>query len=324
MLRTKTLITDIKEVPSPWVFNYYLHLPEVLNGQDIMVKSVFNPKDKRPSMSIFVSRKREYRYYDHSTGSQGSKIDLIMTLFKLGFSDAVDKIIEDYNQYLLDAGDSKIQQFQQRAKYQVIDYERRKWTVLDRDYWTSYRIGSHELNKYNVSGLASYTLSNGTNQLRVEGKMIYGYFTSSGELYKTYQPRASERRFMKIKQHIQGLDQLKYETDTLIITKALKDIICLDVMDLGVEAVAPDSENMLLPALMIETLKGKYKHIITLMDNDAAGIASMEKYHESYNLPYIISPLEKDPSDSIKIRGINQTRATFKTLIEQCIKHISE
>ena len=314
MIRTKNLIADINDVPSQWVFNYYLDVGETLTGQDVMIKSVFNPKDKRPSMSIYVTKGREYKFCDHSTGTKGSKIDIVMLLFNLSFSSAIDKIVTDYNIFLKKNKDG-VPEVKEHPKYRVSDYQRRKWTVLDKDYWTAYHISSKDLLHYNVYPLSSYKLSNGTHDFNIEGNMIYGYFSASGLLYKVYQPRAKERRFMKMHSYIQGIDQLEYKQDTLIITKALKDVICFHVMDM--EAIAPDSENTMLPDYFVEDLKSKYEKIVVIMDNDDAGIRAMQKYKELYGFEYIVSPLEKDPSDSIKVHGIDRVTETLTTLIKQ-------
>ena len=39
MISTKTLITDVHSIPSTWVFDYYLDLPEKLAGQDVKITS---------------------------------------------------------------------------------------------------------------------------------------------------------------------------------------------------------------------------------------------------------------------------------------------
>lgn len=53
MISTKNLITNVTDVPIEWVFEYYLNLSEKLNGQDVKILSVFNAKDKVPSMYIY-------------------------------------------------------------------------------------------------------------------------------------------------------------------------------------------------------------------------------------------------------------------------------
>ena len=74
-------------------------------------------------------------------------------------------------------------------------------------------------------------------------------------------------------------------------------------------AIAPQSESTIISAGTIEKLRERFCTIITLMDNDEAGLKSMAKYRELYGLRGIIIPTElkaKDPSDIIKLHGINE------------------
>ena len=101
MFNTKQLVFTEKDVPSNWVFEYYLDLPEKLTGQDVKIKSIFNPNERTPSMCIFVDQiNAQYKYKDFSSGKFGSKIDLVKELFHVGYPGAVEKIIEDFNSFI--------------------------------------------------------------------------------------------------------------------------------------------------------------------------------------------------------------------------------
>ena len=76
--------------------------------------------------------------------------------------------------------------------------------------------------------------------------MIYGYYDKMGEIYKIYQPKQKSLKFIKVKSHLQGLDQLKYNKDFLIICSSLKDALCVLSFNFGLEAIAPDSENTMI------------------------------------------------------------------------------
>ena len=107
MISTKNLTIHIDSIPSTWVFEHYLDLPEKLAGQDVKITSIFNPAERTPSMCIFVDKvSNQYRYKDFSTGKGGSKIDLIKELYDNvdTYSKAVFKIIEDFNLYVLKHG----------------------------------------------------------------------------------------------------------------------------------------------------------------------------------------------------------------------------
>ena len=84
MFNTKHLILEESDVPSYWVFQYYLDLPEQLTGQDIKIKSIFNPADKDPSMVIFYAEQDGiYRFKDFSSGQYGDAIDIVQHMYTL-------------------------------------------------------------------------------------------------------------------------------------------------------------------------------------------------------------------------------------------------
>jgi len=101
MLSTKNLIIHESQVPSYWVFHYYLNLDRPLTGQTEKIRSIFNPGEKTPSMCIYVDKSvMQYKFKDFSTGKQGSKIDIVMILFNMSYGEAVTKLIDDYNKYV--------------------------------------------------------------------------------------------------------------------------------------------------------------------------------------------------------------------------------
>ena len=98
MFNTKNLVIEGSDVPSYWVFQYYLNLSETLTGQDVKIKSIFNPSERTPSFCIYVDKSiMQYKFKDFSTGKNGNKIDLVKLMFNLEYPDAMKKIVEDYN-----------------------------------------------------------------------------------------------------------------------------------------------------------------------------------------------------------------------------------
>ena len=69
MFNTKNLVTSERDIPSYWVFRYYLKLDEELTGQDVKIKSVWNPSERTPSFCLYVDKSKMcYMYKDFSTG----------------------------------------------------------------------------------------------------------------------------------------------------------------------------------------------------------------------------------------------------------------
>jgi hypothetical protein len=323
MLNTKTLIVDLFEIPREWVFEYYLNLNDKLTGQDIKIKSIFNNNDKTPSMSIYCSSNNIYKYKDFSTGKAGDGLNLVQELFNLSSrGETAHKIISDYNNYIALHNISEIKPLIKKAKYKINDFTIRQWTNLDEKFWTKFKIDSVDLEYYNIKPLANYKLvkndEDGFKEQIIKNYNIYGYFRKDGSLYKIYQPYLKDYKFIKIMDYIQGSDQLKMNVPYLIICSSLKDVIAFSKLGYNnAEAVAPDSENTIIPEHVINAYKFKYKNIATLFDNDSAGIESMKKYNKKYDIPFIILNMSKDLSDSIKDFGLIKTRTMLTPLLKE-------
>jgi hypothetical protein len=324
MLSTKNLVNDFKDVPHTWIFEHYCKLREKLKGQDVMIRSPFNTKDHTPSFHIFWSTiKGKYLYHDFSTGNKGDAMDMIKALNQLPFSRAAQLIVDDYNQYGLQHKTGyAAEEFKEHERYKVTSLTKRKWNTLDQQFWTQFNIGSRLLEKHCVFPLESYVMSkmeDGVEKsITITGDYLYGYFTKTGELYKIYQPKTRDRKFIKVKNYIQGSEQLS-DNDFLLITSSLKDIMSIKSLNLRIDLVAPDSENTMIPKEIMQKWRKKYKRIIVLFDNDEAGIKSMRKYREEYQTPALLLTLSKDPSDAVRDHGPRKVQERLVPLIDQSI-----
>lgn len=328
MLRTKSLISEITEVPRVWIFEHYLTLPEPLTGQDVKIKSPFNPAEKNPSFFVYYSKTAfQYKYKDFSTDAQGDAISLVKLLFNLSTRGlAVHKIIDDYNKYLSANPDSaKRREFKIEKKYKVTAFTPRGWNQIDKKFWMKFHINSKMLEKYNVQPLKDYTMAKELEggkekELLMNSALMYGYFKKDGTLYKIYQPYMTKNKFIKVVPYLQGVDQLTFKKPYLVICSSLKDILAFNKLQFkNAEAIAPDSENTLIPERIINNFKNKYEKICTLFDNDRAGINSMKKYKEKFDIPGVHLELEKDLSDAIKEHGIKNTRIHLYPLITKAL-----
>ena len=321
MITTKFLADNLEDIPSHWIFEHYCGLSTRLIGQEIMIKSVFNPTERTPSFSIFYNNGR-YFYKDFSTGNGGSGFHLVKELFGLTPSQTAAKLLTDYNQFVFNGKSiSDPSTFKKQAKYQVKEYTTRQWVKQDADFWTSFSIDSDTLGKFKVVPIESYRMEKEDgDKLTITGPHLYAYTRLDGTVYKIYQPKVAEHKFLKVKNYIQGTDQLKFDVPNLVICSSLKDAMCLTKFGYNIEVVAPDSENTLIPNGAMSMYKLKYQSICTLFDNDTAGIKAMEKYKEEYNIPGVILPLSKDLSDSVKDYGIPETRKVLHPLLKEALK----
>jgi hypothetical protein len=320
MFKTKDLVHDIKGVPINWIFEYFGKLKEKLSGQDVKIKSLFNSKERTPSMCIYYNAEAKvYKYKDFSTGKGGSAIDLVKDIYDLPYHKACNLIVEQYNDYVLhNNGGYDVKEFKEQSKYKVDSFVFRPWTTQDQYFWTQFNIGSKLLDEYCVRPLAYYTMIKDGKELIIRGNYIYGYFTKGGELYKIYQPKTFDKKFLKIKDYLQG-EQHQEENDYLIILSSLKDMMALKSLKLSnINVMAPDSENSMIKKDVMENLIQDYKKVIIMFDNDEAGIKAMEKYKTTYPaVEILLLPMSKDLSDSIKDHGAKAVRDRLVPLINK-------
>jgi hypothetical protein len=324
MISTKNIIGGIDDIPGEWVFEYYLGLSEKLTGQDVKLHSVFKT-EKTPSMFVYFKQENnEYRFKDFSTGKQGNKVTLISEIFNLSYGQAVNKICSDYERYLRDNDYISVNEYKVQNKYRVVDFEIRHWTNIDAKYWSKFKITSGILEKYNVTGLSYFTMAKeeeNDSSIVFKGNYMYGYFREDGSLYKIYLPKNTNKKFIKVQNYIQGMDQLNYNKDFLIITSSLKDLMCFTKLGYkNAESIAPDSENTMIAEQYIKSLKKKYKDICVVFDNDEAGIKAAQKYQERYGISYVVLDMSKDLSDSVRDFGIQKVKEKLHGLLTNVFK----
>lgn len=327
MFNTKNLVHDIKNVPVPWMFEHFCKLKEKLNGHDIKIKSMFNPKERTPSMCIyFDAKKNDYRFKDFSTGKGGSAIDLVKELTQLPYHKACSLVVEKYNDFVLhNNGGYDVQAFKQASKYKVTKFVFRSWNTSDQYYWTQFNIGSRLLDEHCVRPLEYYVLEKEVEgeviSLMIRSNYLYGYFKKDGSLYKIYQPKTLDKKFIKVADYVQGSEQLKNHK-YLIITSSLKDIMALKSLKLAVDIIAPDSENSIIRKEIMQQYIKEYEKVILLFDYDEPGIKAMEKYKELYpELSMCVLPMSKDPADSIKDFGAKQVFLRLVPLLNKKLEN---
>lgn len=325
MFSSSQFVVDINLIPAEWIFENYLGLPEKLTGQRVRLHSVFNPNDKTPSMYLYYNKDtKKYGFKCFSTGVSGGPVDLMMHIWKLDFVGAREKIKADYLEFLK-TGERVSERVIEFYEWKMCEKKTRGWNSLDAEFWLQFGIGSSLLKQYNVKALESYTMckfdvdGNVVNQFEVSGQHIYGYFTKDDEMYKIYQPKRKERKFIKILDYMQGTDQLE-GNDTLLIMSSLKDIMTVKSMGLKIDAIAPHSENTIISDEMMKGYLETYKSVVVYLDSDQAGIKAMQEYHDRYGIPFVYLPVEKDISDLYKIHGEKKALYEFYPKLQRAVE----
>jgi DNA primase len=328
MLKSKKLIFFIDDVPSTWIFEHYLNLSEKLDGQTVKMNSIFQ-RERTPSMCVYYNDEdRQYKFKDFSSGKSGNGAALVSAIFNIPYGHAVTRIIDDYTNYLDDKELDPIsignEVIVSKPRYKVTSSATRQWNTADANFWVQFGINSNLLNEHNIRPIQRYTMArmfdNGTEEvITIERHGIYGYYNQTGDLCKIYQPNQKSKKFIKIKDYIQGSDQLT-GSKCLIICSSLKDALSLKAMKFkGIDVIAPDSENSMIPKEYMYDMMTKYRKIFTLFDDDVAGIKAMKKYEELYGISYLHLQMSKDLSDSVKDYGISNVKVVLYHMLKKAI-----
>jgi len=228
-------------------------------------------------------------------------------------------VIKDFNYTGLSTADYKIDP-SMTSSYHVHDYEARNWNSIDAKYWMSFGIGSKMLEKFNVMPLHSYKLRKENDIINIERPYMYGYFTNEGLLYKIYQPKNKSKKFMKLRNYTQGIEQLTFKKPNLVIHSSLKDLMAFEQLGFKtIECIAPDSENTRIPDKLMWELIGKYDTVITIFDNDEAGKKAVQRYKDMYGIDGFVLDMEKDVADSVAKYGKEPVKSHLVTLLTERI-----
>ena len=280
--------------------------------------SPFRNDDIHPSFGIFPSRKLNREYFWKDSGGRGESGD-IFKLVKLMYGyesteEAVAKVKSDFNLGVKVADRQKITRYIAKQRTDAdIRVTPRDFRPEDLDWWRQFNITQQILERYRVSGLFSFWM-NPTQQVPIfAGRLSFVYrIYNRYQLYFPLKDKGMKFRMDLQEEHVMGLEQLSFTSDTLVITKSYKDVMCLH--SYGIEAVSPRSENTPMPAMAFEWFQARYKRIFVLFDNDGKHRAEWYPYPQIY-IPH--SSGEKDLSDFTRKYGPQAGYALIRQLTGQ-------
>ena len=296
---------------------------------EVQIGKVFKSplrEDNNPSASLFVTSTGKVLIQDFGLGKAINIFSFLKLKYNLDYHQVLVMIDRDFNLGLwghtnvvyTQVTKPVITNYRPTAEaYAKILIKKKKYTKEELEYWTDYCINQETLDLYKVYSLKCFWINKGDNMYQycnTEKNFIFCYDLDN-EKYKIYQPLNHNYRFMTNAgaDILQGINQLKKSGKTLIITKALKDVMVLK--ELGYNAIAVQSENSFPSPETILALKERFKTCYIFFDNDRAGQESSDKLCKDYDLLKIEIPKEfksKDISDFIKKFGKEETLKNLK------------
>ena len=262
-------------------------------------------EDPIPSAHITAKNNR-LRYIDYGyTEHRFDSIGYIQYKYNVSFRDALRTIDSDFGLGL--AGKNNRGALNTPKTYGKMKFEKipclmqirsREFNLYDRLYWGDYCISKETLEAFEVKPITHYWI-NGTRY--PAHKVAYAYCEHPGK-YKLYSPLKQDGKWF-------GNMMLPIFGNICILASSLKDVMCL--YELGIPAVAMQSESMMPPKKLVAFLKRKFDEVKVLYDNDFTkdtnpGQTMAVAICKEYELENICIPTElgvKDISDVMQVHG---------------------
>lgn len=318
---TKELI--LSRFSEEQLMEYYLHLP--------VKKGLFRSplrRDRQPTCSFYRNSSGTLIFKDFATGQHLNVFGVVQEIFKCDYYESLKIIANDMgivrdkslhkNPGKINNNTIKISN-KEMSKIQV---EVQDFTDLELKWWKRYGITFEILKKFKVYS-CKHVFIDGTLCAKSQQHCpIFGYYGKKYqglELWRCYFPKRTSFRFINNwpSKKIQGYDQLPKNGKLLVITKSMKDVMCL--YSCGITACAPNSENLFIPDVVLEELKSRFKYIVVFYDNDRPGLHNMAKIRKDHpELTYVFIPKKynsKDISDFYKDHGRKETLNLIKNFI---------
>lgn len=271
-------------------------------------------KDKNPSFGIFRSRKTgKLLFKDHGNGECGDVIKFVELYTGItNYNDLLNQIVKDMritNKTVL-----KSTKELDKSDETVIGVVRQDWTEVDKQYWSQFGISLKTLKKYNVSSIKYYLCDGVVKGVYKDSSPMYAYKVY--DRFKIYRPLADKYtkwRNNLTEYDIQGFEQLPSKGELLIITKSLKDVMCL--YEMGYNAISPSSESTFIPNDVLQNILKRFKRVLLCFDRDIPGCKNMRKISLKTGLKCMLVHKKwgaKDISDAIKKNGFETIKNWLK------------
>lgn len=313
------------------IFNYY-------SGKNLKInKPTLSPlrNEKNPSFSLFKAKDGNIYYKDFVLGG-GDCIKFVEKMFNLNHLEALSKIVIDFNlsfyfdhkpiEKTINKNFVKVDRDKELDKIQdtYLNIKKRKWKKRDQKYWNQFGIRIKTLNYYNVVPIEYIFLND--NIIKAD---IYAYAyienKDSNYSFKIYQPFNNKIKWLSSHDESvwQGWEQLPNMGYNLIITKSLKDIMCIREVS-GFPSTALQTENIIPKENVFSEINKKFENIYLLYDNDYNSETNWgrefgKKFCKKFNVTQIEIPdkyKSKDISDFTKKFGIRKSKQLINNLIK--------
>jgi hypothetical protein len=301
-------------------------------------KHILSPlrKETKPSFSYKKTVNGDIIWRDWGINEYGDVVKLICLKYGCSYHEALGIIYENLIQgSAVPKADVKLELLSRSApaekKQNLIHIKTQNYTGADYKYWSQFGISLSTLNKFKVYS-AKYVWLNkfdyfqdkyrGWKLIKTYSKAnpVYAFEFEEKDYraYKIYAPLDPKFKwfFNGKDTDIQGYDMLPHLGEYVVLTKSLKDVMCL--YEMGIPAISLQGEHNKLSYELFEKLMKRFHDIIIFYDNDRVGLQTSKLISEQYNLKEIFIPEKyntKDISDTVKAYGFDEAKGVVDKLL---------
>ena len=311
----------VEKIGDENIFNYYFGEFDLNRSYH----SIFR-EDKKKSTGFYISKHGSIIYNDFTTCEKYDFVQFVMKLYGLSYYFALRQIAIDFDLIKGTKSSDKpaiikhINKPKEKPE-KIIKVGVVSFKEYHLNYWDQFGITKEELKENHVYAVNNlyingYQIPTKENELR----FAYLFKDEEKEYLKIYSPYDENYKWVSSVplSLVYGLSGLHYLSDTLYITKSVKDCIVLKKFFTDCIAFQNESKDACTKETM-KYLKSKYKRIVLIFDNDKTGKAAAQWYKDNYDVePYFMPDSSyhnygvKDCSDFVKRFGVD----TFKKYLK--------
>ena len=287
----------------------------------IKVGQIYNSplrKDDNPSFGLYYSKRTgQLLFKDLGTGECGNVFKFVRLY--TGFTsnevnrDITKRLNLNHNTYY---ASSKHKINPTTAKLGVV---RQEFTATDIEYWKQFNISISTLRKFDVSSIKYYLSNDIIKWTYSDDNPMYVYKVYNHlKIYRPYANKRDKWRNSCTINDIQGYKQLPKTGDVCIITKSLKDVMCL--YEMGIPAISPSSESSFISDIALERILKRFKHVFICFDRDVPGVKNMRVQSLKTGLRSILVHKRykaKDISDAVAKNGFETIKNWLYETLEK-------
>lgn len=287
----------------------------------IKVGQIYNSplrKDDNPSFGLYYSKRTgQLLFKDLGTGECGNVFKFVRLY--TGFTS--NEVNKDITQRLNLNHDTYYASSKHKIKpiSTKIGVVRQPFTAADIAYWNQFNISVDTLHKFDVSSIKYYLSDDVIKWTYSEDNPMYVYKVYNHlKIYRPYANKRDKWRNNCTINDIQGYKQLPKNGDVCIITKSLKDVMCL--YEMGIPAISPSSESSFISDIALERILKRFKHVFILYDRDVPGVKNMRLQSLKTDLRGILVHKRykaKDVSDAVAKNGFETIKNWLHETLEK-------